>query len=100
MLRTAPAHPRMATEALHKMAVQVRLHLPARVDNQGNRITSNPRLKKAVHTLPALQVESSMSGKSVLSPKPVLANPALNRTYCGGPAFGLQKPSPNTSPPQ
>ena len=27
-------------------------------------------------------------------------NPALNRTYCGGPAFGLQKPSPNASPPQ
>ena len=30
----------------------------------------------------------------------LLANLALNRTYCGGPAFGLQKPSPNTSPPQ
>ena len=27
-------------------------------------------------------------------------NHSLNRTYCGGPAFGLQKPSPNTSPPQ
>ena len=27
-------------------------------------------------------------------------NWSLNRTYCGGPAFGLQKPSPNTSPPQ
>ena len=30
----------------------------------------------------------------------VPANHSLNRTYCGGPAFGLQKPSPNTSPPQ
>ena len=30
----------------------------------------------------------------------VRPNWALNRTYCGGPAFGLQKPSPNTSPPQ
>ena len=30
----------------------------------------------------------------------VLPNHSLNRTYCGGPAFGLQKPSPNTSPPQ
>ena len=30
----------------------------------------------------------------------VLPNRALNRTYCGGPAFGLKKPSPNTSPPQ
>ena len=27
-------------------------------------------------------------------------NPSFNRTHCGGPAFGLQKPSPNTSPPQ
>ena len=27
-------------------------------------------------------------------------NHSLNRTYCGRPAFGLQKPSPNTSPPQ
>ena len=27
-------------------------------------------------------------------------NRALNRTYCGRPAFGLQKPSPNSGPPQ
>ena len=37
---------------------------------------------------------------SFLAPQKVLPNWALNRTYCGGPAFGLQKPSPNTSPPQ
>ena len=34
------------------------------------------------------------------SPQAVMANPTLNRTYCGRPAFGLQKPSPNTSLPQ
>ena len=28
------------------------------------------------------------------------AHRALNRTHCGGLAIGLQKPSPNTSPPQ
>ena len=38
----------------------------------------------------------------VITPRFCSARPnwALNRTYCGGPAFGLQKPSPNTSPPQ
>ena len=30
----------------------------------------------------------------------VWPNPAFNRTHCGVPAFGLLKPSPNTSPPQ
>ena len=30
----------------------------------------------------------------------VWPNLSLNRTYCGGPVFGLKKPSPNTSPPQ
>ena len=29
-----------------------------------------------------------------------MPNHSLNRTYCGGPPFGLQKPSPNASPPQ
>ena len=29
-----------------------------------------------------------------------LANPSLNRTHCGVPSFGLEKPSPNASPPQ
>ena len=38
--------------------------------------------------------------KYTLSIQAVTPNLALNRTYCGGPAFGLQKPSPNTSPPQ
>ena len=28
------------------------------------------------------------------------AHHSLNWTYCGGAAFGLQKPSPNTNPPQ
>ena len=28
------------------------------------------------------------------------AHRSLNRTHCGGPSFGLQKPSPNASPPQ
>ena len=30
----------------------------------------------------------------------VLANPSLNRTHCSVPSFGLEKPSPNASPPQ
>ena len=30
----------------------------------------------------------------------VLANQSLNRTHCGVPPFGLQKPSPNASTPQ
>ena len=30
----------------------------------------------------------------------VLANQSLNRTHCSVPSFGLQKPSPNASPPQ
>ena len=32
--------------------------------------------------------------------KVVRPNHSLNRTHCGGPSFGLQKPSPNASPPQ
>ena len=27
-------------------------------------------------------------------------NHSLNRTHCGGPSFGLEKPSPNANPPQ
>ena len=30
----------------------------------------------------------------------VLANQSLNRTHCSVPSFGLEKPSPNASPPQ
>ena len=30
----------------------------------------------------------------------VWPNQSLNRTHCGVPPFGLQKPSPNASPPQ
>ena len=30
----------------------------------------------------------------------VLANQSLNRTQCSVPSFGLEKPSPNASPPQ
>ena len=30
----------------------------------------------------------------------VLANQSLNRTHCGVPSFGLEKPSPNASTPQ
>ena len=30
----------------------------------------------------------------------VMPNWALNRTHCGGPSFGLKKPSPNAIPPQ
>ena len=30
----------------------------------------------------------------------VTPNHSLNRTHCGGPSFGLKKPSPNASPPQ
>ena len=56
--------------------------------------------KKATCTWPALRVQWFMRAIRVLSPTAVLANLALNRTYCGGPAFGLQKPSPNTTPPQ
>ena len=29
-----------------------------------------------------------------------MPNHSLNRTHCGGPSFGLKKPSPNASPPQ
>ena len=100
VLRSAPSQLRLAIEALHKIAVQVRLHLSARVDNQGNRIASNTKPKKVARIFPTLQGESFMPAKSVLSLQPVLANPALNRTYCGGPAFGLKKPNPNSSPPQ
>ena len=46
-----------------------------------------------------LSVVSSRHSFAIAS-HALLANLALNRTYCGGPAFGLQKPSPNTSPPQ
>ena len=37
---------------------------------------------------------------AVTSIQSVWPNHSVNRTYCGGPAFGLKKPSPNTSPPQ
>ena len=56
--------------------------------------------KKTTYSLPALRVQWFMRFMRVLSLTAVLANLSLNRTYCGGPAFGLQKPSPNTSPPQ
>ena len=31
---------------------------------------------------------------------PARPNLSLNRTHCGGTSFGLEKPSPNASPPQ
>ena len=71
-----------------------------------NPIRSNQRTaslrtpKKTTCSSPALLVQWFMLVKHILSLSPVLANLSLNRTYCGGPAFGLQKPSPNTSPPQ
>ena len=61
------------------------------------RCTSDIKITCAV---PPLQVNWIMATRTLLLRPPVLPNWALNRTYCGGPAFGLQKPSPNTSPPQ
>ena len=56
--------------------------------------------KKTTCSSPALRLQCFMHAKHVLSLSSVLANLSLNRTNCGGPAFGLQEPSPNTSPPQ
>ena len=56
------------------------------------------------HTPLLLTVElvEAASGQKAQSPgdREATPNHSLNRTYCGGPAFGLQKPSPNTNPPQ
>ena len=100
VLSSAPSPFRKAVEALHLKGGPLRQKISARKNRPNNRAPSPRALKKTTCTSPTLRVQWFMLSIRVLSLPAVLANLSLNRTYCGGPAFGLQEPSPKTSPPQ
>ena len=100
VLNSTPSPFLQAVEALRLKRSQARQQAPVQPTSPSQRTASFRTPKKTTCSSPVLRVQWFMLFNRVLSLSSVLANLSLNRTYCGGPAFGLQKPSPNTSPPQ
>ena len=100
VLRSAPSSFLQPVEALRLNGSQTCQQLSVQPTSPNQQAAALRTPKKSTCAWPALRVQWFMLAKHVLSLSPVLANLSLNRTYCGGPAFGLQKPCPNTSPPQ
>ena len=100
VLSSTPSPLLQAIEALRLKRSQAWQQVSVQPIRPSQRAASFRTPKKTTCSSPVLRVQWFMLANRVLSLSPVLANLSLNRTYCGGPAFGLQKPSPNTSPPQ
>ena len=100
VLSSTPSPYLQAVEALRLKRSQAWQQVSVQPIRPSQRAASFRIPKKTTCSSPALRVQWFMLAIRALSLSSVLANLSLNRTYCGGPAFGLQKPSPNTSPPQ
>ena len=61
----------------------------AQLNHRSHRNDLRQTPKKSTCAVPPLQAQWLMATRTLLSPPPVLPNWALNRTHCGGPAFGL-----------
>ena len=99
-LRSAPSPFLHVVEALRLKGSHARQQESVLPTRRRQRAASLPTPKKTTCSWLVLGIQWFMRSIRVLSLPAVLANLSLNRTYCGGPAFGLLKPSPNTNPPQ
>ena len=89
MLRSAPSSFLQTVEALRLNGSQTCQQLSVQATSPNQRAAALRTPKKSTCAWPALRVQWVMRAIWVLSLSSVLANLSLNRTYCGGPAFGL-----------